>query len=121
MFPSCNIPNPVLPKYEKDSNETLTEIKSLGNFEYVAVNGSVFSHRDVAVHTLVIQLQNGNIDGSKDQMYEIGKKALKLLVKSIENESEYDKYQVVFIQKSKEELINKSFTIPIEFSLEDLD
>lgn len=45
---------------------------------------------------------------------------MKLTINSIENENEYDKFQVVFIQQAKKGIVTKSFSMPIEFTLSDL-
>ena len=118
----CSIPNATMPKFEKDNQETiLTELKSIGNFEKVAINGSVISSGNDRTDILVVQLLNGKeINGDKNQMLEIGKQVMKLTINSIENENEYDKFQVVFIQQAKKGIVTKSFSMPIEFTLSDL-
>ncbi|HBD25783.1 hypothetical protein [Flavobacterium sp.] len=118
----CSIPNATMPKFEKDNQETiLTELKSIGNFEKVAINGSVISSGNDITDILVVQLLNGKeINGDKNQMLEIGKQVMKLTINSIENENEYDKFQVVFIQQAKKGMVTKSFSMPIEFTLGDL-
>lgn len=118
----CSIPNATMPKFEKDNQETiLTELKSIGNFEKVAINGSVISSGNDRTDILVVQLLNGEeINGDKNQMLEIGKQVMKLTINSIENENEYDKFQVVFIQQAKKGMVTKSFSMPIEFTLSDL-
>jgi hypothetical protein len=118
----CSIPNAKMPKFEKDNQETiLTDLKSIGDFEKVAINGSVISSGNDRTDILVVQLLNGKeINGDKNQMLEIGKQVMKLTINSIENENEYDKFQVVFIQQAKKGIVTKSFSMPIEFSLSDL-
>lgn len=66
----CSIPNATMPKFEKDNQETiLTELKSIGNFEKVAINGSVISSGNDRTDILVVQLLNGKeINGDKNQM-----------------------------------------------------
>ena len=118
----CSIPNAIMPKFEKDNQETiLTELKSIGDFEKVAINGSLISSGNDRTDILVVQLLNGKeINGDKNQMLEIGKQVMKLTINSIENENEYDKFQVVFIQQAKKGMVTKSFSMPIEFTLSDL-
>lgn len=121
LMVSCSIPNAIEPKFEKNNQEVLKELQSIGNFEKVAVNGSAFSHGSENTDFLVIQLINGkDINGEKDQMQQIGKQAMKFVINSIKNENDYDKFQVVFIQQAKKGLITTSFTIPIEYNLSDL-
>jgi hypothetical protein len=89
-------------KFNRDSKEVINELKNIDNFENVNVKWSINNHNNNVTHLLYINLINGN-ESSKDDSArkEIGKEAMSILLKSIDNDSSFDKFVVNFVfQKS---------------------
>ena len=121
-FQNCSMPELVEAKFERDSQEIINDLKALSDFEDAGIRWSATSFKEETKHILYIQLLNGQDLSEKDaELKEIGKKALKIVINSIENEEEYDKFQTVFIQKTSVGPVSKSYTKPFNYSLEELE
>jgi hypothetical protein len=110
------------PIFEKDQADILKDLRELGIFEETAINVRTLSHGQKSTHILIVELLNGkNISEDKMQRKELGKKALQLVIQSIKNEVEYDKFQVILVQNKSVGHGNLRFSQKMEFSLEELN
>lgn len=119
---SCSFPEVKQAKFERDSEQVINDLIVLGNFEDARVNFSASSFKGEATNLLSIQLINGtNLNEDASELRNLGREALKILVNSIENEDDYDRFQVIFVQKESEGLVNNNINKPYEYKLEELE
>ncbi len=121
-FQHCSMPEITHAKFERDSGEVINDLKALGNFENAGIRWSASSFKEETISLLYVELTNGeNLSEDDMELKKIGKEALKIVVNSIENEAEYDRFQAVFIQNKSIGLVSKSTTKPFEYNLEELE
>jgi hypothetical protein len=117
----CSLPEVKQAKFQKDSKEVVNELKSLKDFEDVGIKWSAISFNNKTTNILIVQLLNGkNLGDNKTELRNLGKEAIKIVTNSIENESDYEKFQVVFAQKANTGPVTTSFTKQFEYSLDDV-
>lgn len=121
MCQRCSLPEVKEAKFQKDTKEVINELKSLKDFEDAGIKWSARSFDNKTTNILIVELLNGKgLSDNQDQLRDLGKKALQVVNNAIENEKDYDKFQVVFIQKASTGLLTTSFTRPFEYSLDEL-
>ena len=118
---SCSLPEVKKAKFQKDTKEVINELKSLKDFEEAEIKWSASSLDNKTTNILIVHLLNGkDLTDNEADLRDLGKEAIKIVISSIENEKDYDKFQVVFIQKASTGLVTTSFTRPFEYSLDEL-
>lgn len=120
---SCSLPQVKTPIFERETQEIVDDLKALHDFEDAGINwkATTFSGEGTT-NILSITLLNGeNLSEDNDKLKDVGKEAFKILINSIENEHEYDSFQVIFMQKESFGLVNKSFSKQFVFDLQDLN
>jgi hypothetical protein len=121
VLKGCSLPEVKQAKFQKDTNEVINELKSLKNFEDAGIRWSANSFDNKTTNILIVQLLNGKgLTDNETELHNLGKEAMKIVNESIENELDYDEFQVVFIQKASAGLVSTSFTRSFEYSLEEL-
>lgn len=101
-FQNCSMPEIKQPKFERNSKEVMNELKALSNFEDTGTRCRANSFKDEINNFLNVQLVNGgNLSEDDIELNNLGKEALKIVVNSIENEVDYDKFQVISIFQRK--------------------
>lgn len=94
---------------------TLNELKKVGNFENTKIGFSKRSFNGNTENFLVVTLLNSNeLPENKTELRNLAKKALNFTFNNIENETIYDKYEVVF-ENEKGTLIKKTFKAKFQF------
>lgn len=122
LFQSCSMPEVKPAKFQKDTKEVINDLKSLKDFEDATIKWSATSFDNKTTNVLIVQLLNGKgLSDNPAELRDLGKEALQVLNRSIENEKDYDRFQVVFIQKASTGLLTTSFTTPFEYSLDELE
>jgi len=118
---SCALPEVKQAKFQKDAKEVINELKSLKDFEDAGIKWSASSFDNKTTNILIVQLLNGkDLSDNNEDLRNLGKEAMQIVNSSIENEKDYDKFRVVFVQKSSTGPVSTSFTRPFEYSLDDL-
>lgn len=108
-------------KFERDIEEVRSDLKALKNFDDTGIKWMAISTNSKTTHLLKVQLLNGKELSEDDQeMRELGKEVMKIVINSIENESDYDTFQVVFIQKTGIGPLSSGSSRPFTYQLEDL-
>jgi hypothetical protein len=121
VLQSCSLPEVKQARFQKDAKEVINELKSLKDFEDAGIKWSARSFDNKTTNILIVQLLNGkNLSDDNEELRKLGKEAMQMVNSSIENENDYDKFQVVFVQKSNTGPVSTSFTKPFEYSLDDL-
>lgn len=121
MSQSCSLPEINEAKFQKDTKEVINELKSLKDFEDAGIKWSARSFDNKTTNILIVELLNGKgLSDNQNELRDLGKKALQVVNNAIENEKDYDKFQVVFIQKASTGPLTTSFTSPFEYSLDEL-
>jgi hypothetical protein len=96
------------------------ELKNLGDFEDVKIWPYIYGTKDTTIYIIVVEFFNGpNLPGEDSILIPIGKKAMTLVVNSIENSSDYNCCRVEF---RKEKIVNKltnNYYQHFEFSIKD--
>ena len=96
------------------------DLEKLGNFENVKIWPNIHGTKDTLIDVIDIEFFNGpNLPGQDSILIPIGKKAMTLVVNSIENSSDYNCCKVEF---RKENIINKrkyNYYQHFEFSIKD--
>ncbi|MFZ6053075.1 hypothetical protein [Halocola ammonii] len=109
------------PKFERDTEELIVELKELSNFENADIRWNVRSFKDTSTYYLVVNLINGKDLPEEDaELKEIGQEAMKIVVNSIENENVFDKFRVVFEEVKQSGAVTRRNKIPFEYSLSDI-
>jgi hypothetical protein len=114
------------PKYKEaifngDSKEKIEQqLRQFGSFEEAKIAWSARTFDDKTTHNLKIQLLNGSVLEDDSTEYEIGKRAMQLVVDAIENEADYDNFVVFFIKRQKEGNVTTGSDRPYEYQLSDL-
>lgn len=117
----CSLPEAKQAKFQKDSEVVIDELKSLNDFEDAGIKWSARSFDNKTTNILIVQLLNGkDLTDNEIELRNLGKAALTIVNNSIENESDYDKFEVVFVQKSSTGPVTTAFTKPFEYSLDEL-
>lgn len=120
-FQSCSLPEVKQAEFERDTVEVINDLKKLSDFEDAGIYFSARSFKEETTYILRIQLVNGkNLSTDASELKELGKEALVIVVNSIENEIDYDKFQVVFVQSESIGPVSSSSTEPFEYTLADL-
>lgn len=118
---SCSLAEVKPAKFQKDSKDVINELKSLKDFEDAGIKWSARSFDNKTTNVLTIQLLNGkDLSDNEAELRDLGKEAMQIVNSSIKNEKDYDRFQVVFVQKASTGLVTTSFTRPFEYSLDDL-
>lgn len=118
---SCALPEVKQAKFQKDAKEVINELKSLKDFEDAGIKWSASSFDNKTTNILIVQLLNGkDLSDNNEDLRNLGKEAMQIVNNSIENEKDYDKFRVVFVQKSSTGPVSTSFTRSFEYSLDDL-
>jgi hypothetical protein len=121
-FQACTLPEVKEAKFEYDTKQVLEKLKSLRNFEDAGISWSARSAGDKTTDILIVQFLNGkDLSDNEAELRSLGIEALKIVTGAIENERDYDKFQVVFVQRSNSGPATTSFTRPFDYSLEDLE
>lgn len=109
------------PRFEKDKDVVIDELKSLRNFENARVKWSTRSVDRKTVDILAVELVNGQgmID-DENKLRQLGKEALQLTLPAIENESEYERFEVIFIQESRRGILTNTYTRAVQYSPDEL-
>jgi len=123
LLHSCSFPEVKTPIFERETQAIVDDLKALHNFEDAGVNWkTTISTEQSATNILSITLLNGeNLSEDEDKLKELGKDALKIVVNSIENENDYNSFQVIFMQQKSFGIVNKSFSKQFAFDLENLN
>jgi hypothetical protein len=117
----CSLPEVKQAKFQRDSKEVINELKSLKDFEDAGIKWSAISSKNKTTNILIVQLLNGkDLGDNKTELRNLGNEAIKIVTNSIENESDYEKFQVVFVQKASTGPVTTSFTKQFEYSLDDV-
>ena len=121
VMSNCTMPEMVEAKFEKETEEIINELKLLKNFEDAGIRWHVTTSGEKNFHSLQVQLLNGE-DLSEDEeiLKKIGKEALKIVFNSIENEEEYDGFNVMFIQKKSIGIVSSSFNKGFGYKYEEI-
>ena len=116
---SCSFPEVKAPKFERETQAVVDDLKALHNFEDAGVNWkTTISTEQSATNILSVTLLNGkNLSEDDGKLKELGKEALKIVINSIENENDYDTFQVVFMQQKSFGIVNKNFSKQFVFDL----
>lgn len=117
----CSLPEAKQAKFQKDSEVVIDELKSLNDFENAGIKWSARSFDNNTTNILTVQLLNGkDLTDNETELRNLGKAALTIVNHSIENESDYDKFEVVFVQNSSTGPVTTAFTKSFEYSLDEL-
>lgn len=117
----CSLPEVKEAKFQKDTNEVIEELKSLSDFEDAGIRWSASSFDDKTTNILIVQLLNGKgLSDNEEELRDLGREAMRIVNGSIENETDYDKFQVVFVRQDSAGPATKSVTKPFEYSLDEL-
>lgn len=121
LFQACKMPEMKEPKFEQDPDQLIAELKELSDFENADIRWSARNFKDTTTYYLVVNLIKGEDLPEDDAGLEkLGKKAMKLVVNSVENKSDFDIFRVVFGKVKKSGVVTRSSKNPFEYSLSDL-
>ena len=121
VMSNCTLPEMIEAKFEKEPDEIINELKLLKNFEDAGIRWNVTTSGEESFHSLQVQLLNGeNLSEDNEELKKIGKKAFKIVFNSIENESEYDGFNVMFVQKKNIGIVSSSFNKGFGYKYEEI-
>jgi hypothetical protein len=119
---ACSLREAKEPQFSEDNDVLFEELRSLRNFEHARVKWDARTFERKTLDVLVVELVNGKgMVDDETELRELGKQALKLTVASIENESEYERLEVIFIRESRRGVLTNTYTRSFQYAPEDLN
>ena len=107
-------------KFNRDPKEVIKELKNIDSFENVDVKWAVNNYNRNVTNLLNINLINGNKSSKDDSARKaIGKEAMSKLLKSIDNDSSYDKFVVNFIFQKSTGIVTQKRKVSYMYKLND--
>jgi hypothetical protein len=121
---SCNVDvDPEIQKSLQQMNieEVQAKLKALRNYEDAAFKMGTRGIGDSSWNYIYIQLKNGeNLPDDKSLLKEIGKEAIEVILKSIDNDSVYTRYIVGFKNEEKVGFVSSSYEQSFEYTPDDI-
>ncbi|WP_436516244.1 hypothetical protein [Ekhidna sp. To15] len=96
----CSFPEAKPPKFQKDTDVLVNELKSIRNFKDADITWNASSMNNATKYSLNISLYNGEISNNEEMLRTISIEAIQIVISSISNESEFDEFSVEIIQKT---------------------
>lgn len=108
-------------QFNRDPDIIRNELKELSDFESANIKWRTSRFGDSTYYSLQVILLNGKgLPSNDSSLYEIGRSAMQIVIKSIDNGSDYDKYVVYFATEKKKGIAKFSSQKPFEYKLNDL-
>lgn len=118
----CNLPEMKSLKYSGDSEKVEEDLKHLGKFKQAGVLSTTESYNGHVTYSLTITLYNGkSIPADEEGKEEMARKAMKIVVDAIENESEYDLFLVKIVDDFDIGIFSKTEYSNFEFTKEEIE
>lgn len=118
---ACSFPEAKHAKFQKDSKEVINQLKAITDFEDAGIKWRASSFENKTTNILIVELLNGkDLTDHEPELRNLGIEALRIVNNAIENENDYDKFEVVFVQQSSAGPATTAFTKPFEYSLDEL-
>jgi hypothetical protein len=121
ILSACSFPEAKEPEFQSDEDVVVEKLKSLRSFENARIKWSSRTFERRTIDVLVVELVNGQamID-DETELRELGKEAMNIALAAIENESEYERLEVIFIKESRRGVLVNTFTRSFQYAPEDL-
>ena len=119
---ACSFREAKDPKFREDKDILLNELRSLRNFENARVKWDARTFENKIIDVLVVELVNGQgMVDDEAELRKLGQEAIKLAVAAIDNESEYERMEVIFIRESRRGVLTNNFTRSFQYAPEDFN
>jgi hypothetical protein len=122
LFFSCQL-TPIEPKeaqFTRPQDSIINEFLHLNSFERVNINWTIRQFGKDTSSNLKLLFYNGkNLPIDDSSLREYGKSTMQILINSIKNESDYDKFIVYFIQDESKGITVYKRERKYEFRIED--
>ncbi len=121
FFVGCHFSEPKKIVINKPEEEIIKELKNLHGFEKVKFSSfAMGGGGDSTEYTLKIYLINGkDLPIGDSLLRELGKKGMKTLFESIDNEEEFSNYKVIFVKESQKGNFKMTEENPFVYGIED--
>lgn len=116
----CSLPEVTEAKFEREFEHVQADLKALDSFENAGVRWSATSFKGESTQSLIVELLNGT-EEDEARMRKIGESAMRIVFDSVENEDEFDIYEVVFIQQSSAGIATKTYKKPFRYEKGEID